>query len=85
MNEPTKASLLTAFCLGVGKFLHDWQKFPNWLIPHSVTVAGAAAGVAYAYHEASSLWSGGIEGALLGAAATGIHQIKDQTATLNPK
>lgn len=81
MNDITKNGAVTAGCVLIGKLLHDWPAFPNWAIPHCVCVVGAISNVAMNGISASNV----IEGALLGAASTGLHQVVNQTRQLDSK
>lgn len=81
MNDITKNGAVTAACVLLGKLLHDWPSFPNWAIPHCVCLAGAVGNAAMNGVNPTAI----IEGALLGAASTGLHQVLDQTRKLDSK
>ena len=73
---------LTALACGVlGWLLKTWPRFPNWAIPHVVTVTGTTISFFTTDHS----FGAAVVGAVAGAASTGFHQIVNQTRTLDPK
>lgn len=81
MNHIETQGAVSAIVLIVGKLLHDWPSFPNWAIPHVCTATGAVLGFALGGRNLMSA----VAGAVAGAAATGIHQVIDQTRKLDDK
>lgn len=79
--SPAETSLTTLSCGVLGWLLKTWPRFPNWAIPHVVTVTGAATSFLTTEHSFGAI----VVGAVAGAASTGFHQVITQTRDLDPK
>lgn len=80
MNEAIQPGLTAVGCAVIGWLLKLWPSFPNWAIPHAAVLCGAVGNFLLTDRKFSSA----VIGAIIGASATGFHQIKIQSQERDP-